>query len=93
MPLIRPDVPRAVFDQSPLTYVVCQIQFEPILAIAQPTFIAAFQEEIRHDYPQLARVGSVEEQLYRELAAEEREHVALLTTELDRWKLGKPGLL
>lgn len=37
--------------------------------------------------------GSVERQLYKELAAEEREHVALLTTEYDRWKIGKPGLL
>ncbi|HET7752556.1 MAG TPA: NADPH-dependent glutamate synthase [Anaeromyxobacteraceae bacterium] len=37
--------------------------------------------------------GSVERELYRELAAEEREHVALLTTELERWKAGKPGLL
>lgn len=40
-----------------------------------------------------AAEGSVERQLYRELAAEEREHVALLTTEYDRWKAGKPGLL
>jgi len=37
--------------------------------------------------------GSVERQLYKELAAEEREHVDLLVTELERWKLGKPGLL
>jgi len=37
--------------------------------------------------------GSVERQLYKELAAEEREHVALLTTELEQWKKGKPGLL
>jgi glutamate synthase (NADPH/NADH) small chain len=37
--------------------------------------------------------GSVEEELYKELAAEEREHVAILTTEYDRWKIGKPGLL
>jgi glutamate synthase (NADPH) small chain len=37
--------------------------------------------------------GSVQKQLYKELAAEEREHVALLTTEYERWKLGKPGLL
>ena len=37
--------------------------------------------------------GSVERQLYRELAAEEREHVDLLTTEFERWKIGKPGLL
>ena len=37
--------------------------------------------------------GSPERQLYKELAAEEREHVALLTTELERWKAGKPGLM
>jgi len=32
-------------------------------------------------------------ELYRELAAEEREHVALLTTEHARWRAGKPGLI
>lgn len=37
--------------------------------------------------------GSAEEQLYRELAAEEREHVQMLSTEYARWQLGKPGLL
>lgn len=37
--------------------------------------------------------GSIQGQLYKELAAEEHEHVALLTTEYERWKLGKPGHL
>jgi rubrerythrin len=37
--------------------------------------------------------GSVERALYKELAAEEREHVALLTTEYQRWKAGKAGIL
>ncbi len=37
--------------------------------------------------------GSAEAQVYKELAAEEREHVALLSTELERWRAGKPGLL
>ncbi len=37
--------------------------------------------------------GSVERELYRELAAEEREHVELLTTEFRRWEAGKAGLL
>ncbi|MFO1154082.1 MAG: hypothetical protein U1E42_10550 [Rhodospirillales bacterium] len=37
--------------------------------------------------------GSPERQLYRELAAEEREHVALLSTEYARWQAGKPGIL
>jgi homotetrameric NADPH-dependent glutamate synthase len=33
------------------------------------------------------------QRLYRELAAEEQEHVAMLCTELARWQEGKPGLL
>ena len=37
--------------------------------------------------------GSAERELYKELAAEEREHVAVLLTELERWREGKPGLL
>ncbi|GMV47133.1 MAG: hypothetical protein AMXMBFR66_25310 [Pseudomonadota bacterium] len=37
--------------------------------------------------------GSVERQLYLELAAEEREHVELLGTELRRWQAGQAGLL
>jgi rubrerythrin len=37
--------------------------------------------------------GSIERELYRELAAEEREHVALLSTEYRRWQSGKPGIL
>lgn len=37
--------------------------------------------------------GSVERELYKELAAEEREHVELLTTEFNRWKSGKVGIL
>ena len=40
-----------------------------------------------------AAEGSVEHDLYKELAAEEREHVALLTTEYELWKAGKAGLL
>lgn len=40
-----------------------------------------------------APAGSIERQLYLELAAEEREHVALLTTEYRRWQSGKAGIL
>lgn len=36
---------------------------------------------------------SPERELYKELAAEEREHVALLTTEYQRFASGKPGLM
>jgi rubrerythrin len=37
--------------------------------------------------------GSVERELYQELAAEEREHVHLLGTEFRRWEAGKAGIL
>jgi rubrerythrin len=47
-----------------------------------------FGEKAEHCAP-----GSVEQQLYRELAAEEREHVDILATEFNRFKAGKPGLL
>ena len=36
--------------------------------------------------------GSAERQLYKELAAEEREHVEILTTEYGRWQRGRAGL-
>ena len=39
-----------------------------------------------------AAPGSAEQQLYRELAAEEREHADILATEYERWRSGKPGL-
>ena len=41
----------------------------------------------------LAAPDSPEYRLFRELAAEEHEHVAILTTEYERWKTGKAGLL
>jgi len=40
-----------------------------------------------------APAGSAERDLYRELAAEEREHVELITTEYQRWQSGKAGIL
>ncbi len=40
-----------------------------------------------------APAGSIARELYKELAAEEREHVDLLTTEHRRWEAGKPGIL
>ncbi|MCG8511698.1 MAG: NADPH-dependent glutamate synthase, partial [Rhodospirillales bacterium] len=45
------------------------------------------------DRQRAAAEGSLERQLYKEMAAEEREHVALLKTERDRWKQGKTGIL
>jgi len=38
-----------------------------------------------------AQQGSAEQQLYRELAAEEREHAETLSAEYARWREGRPG--
>ncbi len=40
-----------------------------------------------------APAGSAERELYMELAAEEREHVELITTEYQRWETGRAGIL
>ena len=55
----------------------------------------AFEERAVDSSPSAARRRrrSAERQLYNELAAEEREHVALLTTEFEQFQAGKPGLL
>ena len=59
------------------------------IAIACEQRAAAFFGEKSEQVP----AGSPEHQLYRELAAEEREHADLLSTELERWQGGKAGLL
>ena len=45
-----PDTPRSIFDKNPLTEVICQLTFPPILEIAaeEP---ASFQKRIRDRYP------------------------------------------
>ncbi|HET6439082.1 MAG TPA: NADPH-dependent glutamate synthase [Anaeromyxobacter sp.] len=59
------------------------------LAIAfERRAVAYFEERVS-----AAAEGSPERRLYQELAAEEREHVALLVTERERWSAGKRGLL
>lgn len=57
--------------------------------------IALEQRAVRFftDRAERLPAGSAERRLYEELAAEERDHVALLGTEYARWRQGKPGLL
>jgi homotetrameric NADPH-dependent glutamate synthase len=59
------------------------------LAIAfEQRAVSYFRDRIAATPP-----ASPERKLYMELAAEEEEHVALLTTERERWRSGKKGLL
>jgi glutamate synthase (NADPH) small chain len=59
------------------------------IAIACENRAATFFSEKTREVPE----GSIEQQLYRELAAEERQHADLLSTELERMQAGKAGLL
>jgi glutamate synthase (NADPH/NADH) small chain len=59
------------------------------IAVALEQRAAAFFEQ----HADKAAAGSVECTLYRELAAEEREHAELLTIEYRRLRSGKGGLL
>jgi len=45
-----PETPRVIYAQNPLVEVICQLRFPPILRI-ETELPAAFQEEIRKDYP------------------------------------------
>jgi rubrerythrin len=59
------------------------------LAVAFERRAVAYFQERMGSTPE----GSPERKLYQELAAEEQEHVALLTTEHERWRAGRRGLL
>lgn len=52
--------PRVRFARPPLTVVICQVQFEAVLAIGQADYVAGFQERVRSTYPRLSRVAGVE---------------------------------
>lgn len=58
------------------------------IAIALERRAAAFFTEHADAAPE----GSAERALFRELAAEEQEHATTLSTELQRWQQGRPGV-
>ena len=60
MVLVKPKADRIPLARSPLSVVICQVQFPPILGIADPAFVASFQESLRSTYPKGGRVGGVE---------------------------------
>jgi len=44
-------MPTIQYNRNPLINVICQVRFPPILTISE-TLPAAFQDELRHQYPQ-----------------------------------------
>jgi uncharacterized protein (TIGR04255 family) len=60
MPLVQPVYERIQLTNPPLQLVVVQVQFQPILGIADPKFVAPFQASIRSAFPRLARMTTLE---------------------------------
>ena len=56
--MVFPETERIVFKRNPLTQVICQLRFPPILIISNEP--AAFQERIRDVYPIYERGENVE---------------------------------
>ncbi len=52
MTLSFPKHPDVVFGRAPLTQVLCQIRFSPILALMDQAGVSGFHEALRRDYPE-----------------------------------------
>jgi uncharacterized protein (TIGR04255 family) len=46
-----PDVPHVVFKQPPLALALCQVRYNSILSVTNPSFVATFQKAIQDQYP------------------------------------------
>jgi hypothetical protein len=92
---VEPPAPSPDFRVE-LAAIVAQVDHRPEdpgnlfrVAIALEQRAAAFFRQRAGSAPP----GSAEQRLYLELGAEERDHADLLTTEYERWRARKPGLL
>lgn len=54
-PLVDPPPAEVKLVRAPLFLVVTQFRFAPIIKIEDPSYIASFQEQVRGEYPMLAR--------------------------------------
>jgi uncharacterized protein (TIGR04255 family) len=53
-----PAVEHEVFANPPLKVMLGQVRFPPVLRIADPAYLASFQEAVRHQFPPFARSSS-----------------------------------
>src|SRR4051812_13472428 len=60
MPLVRQHFARSPISNPPVQLVVAQVQFQPLLGLADPTGVAPFQDAIRERFPRLSRMTSLE---------------------------------
>ena len=60
MPLVNQQFDRVHLPRAPLSLVLAQIQFDPILAISDPKYVSVFQDAVRERYPRLAKVATLD---------------------------------
>lgn len=58
-----PEMPQVVYKNPPLALAICQIRYNSILNVANPGFVAPFQDAIQSSYPQTSSFSPQEIQL------------------------------
>lgn len=64
--MVFPESDRIIFDQNPLTQVICQLRFPPILKIVGDP--AGFQDRVRKSYPFYDRDEGVPREIQKAIA-------------------------
>lgn len=82
-PVPFPDAPVAEvqLSRAPLEKVVVEVRFNPVLSIANPEYVAGFQEELRELYPELRQRKGVT------ITIEANEEEGALPTRSKSWQL------
>jgi uncharacterized protein (TIGR04255 family) len=61
--LSLPETPHVVFENPPLALALCQVQFANVLNVANPGFVAPFQQAIQELYPIAGQAEQVQIEL------------------------------
>jgi uncharacterized protein (TIGR04255 family) len=60
MPLVQPRFNRRPLEHPPIQLAVAQVQFQPLLVLADPRGVAAFQDAVKDRFPRLNRMTTLE---------------------------------
>ena len=78
-----------VYEHAPLTSVICQIKFSPILSLTSEVGVAGFQEAIRREYPDLKPESSTNVAMGpRSVGVQQQPPVWRFRTSDQNWAVG-----
>ena len=83
------DFEDVVLERAPLTNVLCQVRFEPVLSLLSEAGVAGFQEALRSDYPRFDTEQTTEVQFGNEgtLGVKQAAPIWRLTSDDDTWRV------